>query len=194
MRRTISSNNCPIEFFLVVTVLPLSSAHWSDPMFSMRSLKGAYSQSKELCQLDVYPLGRFGKVVESRPPCVRPIWRAKHPLHRLCNKIWSDKLRLFHLFIFLHHTYPSLESIRMDSWEAERNPEKFFGKRGILQESERDVVRRRVASSRAIRELVGAGYTPRLVWLFGIMLRGIIHCTALPKVFEVRFSSAAVPV
>jgi hypothetical protein len=42
--------------------------------------------------------------------------------------------------------------------------------------------------------LVGVGYTPRLVWLFGLMLRGIIHCTALPKIFEppIGFGAGAV--
>ena len=42
-----------------------------------------------------------------------------------------------------------------------------------------------------LHSLVGAGYTPRLVWLFGLMLRGIIHCTALPQIFDPSMSWGA---
>jgi len=80
-----------------------------------------------------------------------------------------------------------------DSWEAVRNPERVFKQR-IHHEQERTVVQRRTRRAEAIRRVVGAGYTPRLVWLFGLMLRGIIRCTALPKIFEppLGFGSGAV--
>jgi hypothetical protein len=175
----------PVMTFLLLLgpMFVLSKSLWIETKpHNVRNL-----QSQNTSQLDGYPLGRFGKVVERRRPSIRTIWHGKHSLQRLWHKIWSDKLRLFHLGIFVFYTYNSLESIRMDSWEAERNPEKFFGATGILQKNERDIVKRRVVSSRTIRKLVGAGYTPRLVWLYGVMLRGIIHCTALPKVFEVMF-------
>jgi hypothetical protein len=102
----------------------------------------------------------------------------------ILHRILCHKFRLFHAFVFLYYTQDTFESILQDEWEAERNPEKFFGKKGILLSNRRDVVQRRVLRDRTIRKLVGAGYTPRLVWLFGVMLRGIIHCTAIPKVFE----------
>jgi hypothetical protein len=137
--------------------------------------------------VDHYPLGNFGVVRRKRYKSkFQPVARIQQSFRELWRKVWEHKMKLFHHYLFLLHTYDSIESILLDSWEAERNPEKFFGKTGILQNNERDVVRRRVVSSRTLRKLVGAGYTPRLVWLYGVMLRGIIHCTTLPKIFEVR--------
>jgi hypothetical protein len=135
-------------------------------------------------------MGTFGMVVKGKSDEMGPFGRLSQSVQRLFKRFFENKWRLFHLYIFMYYTYDSIESIRVDSWEAERNPEKFFGKTGILKSNERDVIRRRVGSSRTIRKLVGAGYTPRLVWLFGVMLRGIIHCTALPKNFEVSISRA----
>lgn len=114
-----------------------------------------------------------------------PLQRLKNKCQHAFQKLWLHRRKLFHLFVFFYYSHDAVESIMEDSWEAERNPEKFFGKKGILHSNERAVVRRRVVSSKTIRKLAGMGYTPRLVWLFGLMLRGIIHCTALPKIFEV---------
>lgn len=80
-----------------------------------------------------------------------------------------------------------------DCWEAVRDPDRVFGKQ-ISRTFERKVVMRRTKRAETLRALVGAGYTPRLVWLFGLMLRGIVHCTALPKIFEppIGFGAGAV--
>jgi hypothetical protein len=116
----------------------------------------------------------------------RPFQKLTLRCHQAFHKLWENRMRLFHLFIFVRYSHCTVESILEDSWEAERNPDKYFGKKGILSSKERSVVKRRVVSSSTIRKIVGAGYTPRLVFLFGVMLRGIIHCTAIPKIFEVR--------
>jgi len=76
-----------------------------------------------------------------------------------------------------------MDSIVEDSWEAVRDPDRVFGQQ-IHREGERQVVKRRTRRSETIRALVGAGYCPRLVWLYGVMLRGIISCTALPTIFN----------
>ncbi|KAG7336905.1 hypothetical protein IV203_006178 [Nitzschia inconspicua] len=174
------------RIFLFLPVLLRLSGVTSDSRKSLEvsSRRGGCRRIYASTTSDIYPLGRFGMVRKGLAHNDRMIVRLKKSLGQLVKRVWNNKMRLFHFFIFMYYTRDSMESIATDSWEAERNPDKFFGKRGILQSHERDVVRRRVTSSRTIRKLVGAGYTPRLVWLYGVMLRGIIHCTALPKIFE----------
>lgn len=93
---------------------------------------------------------------------------------------------VFYSVIFGYFTADSVLSIWDDEWAAERDPQRYFAATSWRwhHERERDVVRRRVFKDRTIRKLVGAGYTPRLVFLFGIMLRGFVRCTALPKIFD----------
>lgn len=92
---------------------------------------------------------------------------------------------VIHLLVFLWHGYQPLRSIHTDTWQAERDPDHVYGRSTrITQHSHRRIVKRRVRQAQTIRRLVGAGYTPRLVWLFGVMLRGIIHCTPLPSIFQ----------
>ena len=90
--------------------------------------------------------------------------------------------RSFRIGVFLYHTRCAVESIFEDSWEAVRNPV-VFAKR-IRHEGERKVVMQRTRRSNALRSLSGAGYTPRLVWLFGVMLRGLFLNTAMPRIFD----------
>jgi len=97
------------------------------------------------------------------------------------SNAWRDWARYFRICVFLYCTRESVDSIVDDSWEAVRDPDRVFQQ--IQRVGERKVVMRRTRRSETIRALVGAGYTPRLVWLFGLMLRGIVHCTALPQIF-----------
>jgi hypothetical protein len=56
------------------------------------------------------------------------------------------------------------------------------------------VVKSRVRKASRAHSLVGAGYTPRLVWLFGLMLRGIVFCTALLRFLIRLFHGVQDPV
>lgn len=81
-------------------------------------------------------------------------------------------------------------SIYEDRWHAERDPEAFFGSQGmwISKGGHKEVVRRRMQRSKRNRQWVGLGYTPRLVWLVGVLLRGTFECTSVPKVFNPTLS------
>lgn len=120
--------------------------------------------------------------------------KSKNDSHRFLNW-WTDHGgdRIFRWCIFIYNTRASVASILDDSWEAVRDPDRVFQQQ-IHHDQERTVVKRRTMRAETLRKLVGAGYTPRLVWLFGLMLRGIIGCTDLPKVFEphLGFGSGAV--
>jgi hypothetical protein len=109
------------------------------------------------------------------------------------SQLWNQYARYLRLCVFIYYTRESVDSILEDTWEAVRDPDRVFGQQ-IRRVGERKVVMRRTRKSEALRALVGAGYTPRLVWLFGVMLRGIVHCTALPQVFSppIGFGSGAV--
>ena len=97
--------------------------------------------------------------------------------------LWGKHQRLFRVCVFILYAKSSVTSILEDSWEMERDPYKVLG-RHIRHEGERKVVQRRIQKAKRLRTIVGAGYTPRLVWMYGVMLRGLIHCTPLPKIFE----------
>ena len=135
-------------------------------------------------------LYNLGLSVDQNYKKARPVQKLKLRCQHAFDWLCANRVRLFHLFVFVKYSHCTVESILEDSWEAERNPDKYFGKTGIIQSNERSVVKRRVVSSSTIRKIVGAGYTPRLVFLFGVMLRGIIHCTAIPKIFEVRWDKS----
>lgn len=98
------------------------------------------------------------------------------------SQLWKQCARYLRLCVFIYYTRESVDSILEEAWEAVRDPDRVFGQQ-IRRVGEHRVVMRRSRKSEALRALVGAGYTARLVWLFGVMLRGIVHCTALPQVF-----------
>lgn len=138
---------------------------------------------------NVYSLGNFSvrRDGQARFMTKQPRYHLPSFLRRLGDYLSENKARIFYLFVFGFLTCDSLPSIWDDEWAAERNPEKYFSSKWFgrgWRTSERKVVKRRVLKDRTIRQLVGAGYTPRLVFLFGVMLRGILHCTAMPKIFE----------
>ena len=130
-----------------------------------------------------YRLGNFAHVPKPSPPPAPFVSTLQTQLQKL-SQIWEEHIaHYFRIGVFIYYTRGAVVSIYDDSWEAIRDPTAVFGKR-IRRDKERKVVQRRIRHAERLRAFVGAGYTPRLVWLFGVMLRGIIHCTDLPKIFE----------
>ena len=100
-------------------------------------------------------------------------------------------LRIFRTWVFYFFSKECMDSIYEDKWHAERSPEDFFGDGGmwVTTGSHKEVVRRRMSRSKRNRQWVGLGYTPRLVWLVGVLLRGTFACTAIEKVFNPSITS-----
>lgn len=158
----------------LVAIVPSSSS----------SRKGAGEKKKNA----PYRLGNFAYVDEGAAERRRQQQQQRQPKEGRWRRLSMVLLpggyqKFLRLLVFLYCCRDAAESIGYDAWEAERDPENFFGS-WYMSDEERQALRRRIASASRIRSLVGAGWTPRLVWLYGVMLRGIIHCTALPKIFE----------
>lgn len=96
----------------------------------------------------------------------------------------ENRRRLVRLAVFVLCTKNSVVSILNDTWELERHPLSLNKRGEVNNPFVRRNVAKRVERDRYLRKLVGAGYTPRLVWLYGVMLRGVLQCTAIPKVFN----------
>jgi hypothetical protein len=111
--------------------------------------------------------------------------------HLNMKDITKFSLRIFRTWIFYFFSKDCMDSIYEDKWHAERSPEDFFGSGGmwISTGSHKEVVRRRMNRSKRNRQWVGLGYTPRLVWLVGVLLRGTFSCTAIDKVFNPSITS-----
>mmetsp|Transcript_7488 Transcript_7488/g.18436 ORF Transcript_7488/g.18436 Transcript_7488/m.18436 type:complete len:272 (-) Transcript_7488:2500-3315(-) len=162
------------------------SEDWLSPLFqSQRRI------SSTDYQLGFYGRSQCSKVSRARNADVGGggmVRRMAASIQRHCQKILHrDRIKsIFYTLIFGYFSYDSILSVWDDEWSAERDPEKYFSATSWKwqHERERAVVRRRVFKDRTIRKLVGAGYTPRLVFLYGIMLRGFLRCTALPKIFN----------
>jgi len=116
-----------------------------------------------------YRLGNFGVV-----PTVTPPNKLFDPFAEFVGR----HKRLLRFIAFCYGTRIAVVSIAEDTWKLDRTKAK------TLVKSYTKVVRKRTARARTIREWTGQGYSPRLVWLFGVMLRGFIHSTALFKIFE----------
>lgn len=135
-----------------------------------------------------YQLGYFG-VTETKPIIhinIPSIIRQQLNKATAFLRIPEHRVRLLRLSVFLWCSQDSFVSVLDDSRTLDRNPKS-------LQQNNRDQVnnpfvrrnvQRRVERDRYLRKLVGAGYTPRLVWLYGVMLRGFVQCTALPQIFN----------
>lgn len=140
-----------------------------------------------------YRLGNFAYVPAPPPPAPSVSTLPTKQLHKL-SQVWEKHIaHYFRIGVFIYYSRGAITSIYDDSWEAIRDPTMVFGKQ-IRREEERKVVQKRTRHAERLRAFVGAGYTPRLVWLFGLMLRGIIHCTDLPIIFEppIGFGAGAV--
>lgn len=132
-----------------------------------------------------YRLGNFA--VSSNNPSlglspIRAFWQEEKQKFETWIGQGENRLRLVRLTVFVWCTKNSVVSILNDTWELERHPLSL--KREVRNPFVRRNVASRVERDRYLRKLVGAGYTPRLVWLYGVMLRGVLQCTAIPKVFN----------
>lgn len=85
-------------------------------------------------------------------------------------------LRALRYAAYVFFSRNTVVSIVDDSWEIIRVPGRFH--------DAPSTVAARKLRAEALRKLIGAGYTPRLVFLVGLMLRGFFSCTALPVVFD----------
>ena len=110
------------------------------------------------------------------------LWQEQKPKVETWLSRDENRVRMIRLAVFLLCSRNSVVSILNDTWELERHPGSL--KREVHNPFVRRNVARRVERDRYLRKLVGAGYTPRLVWLYGVMLRGVLQCTAIPKVFN----------
>ena len=119
-----------------------------------------------------------------------------HPYHNAIQYLKQNKKRIFYLFVFCFFSCDTVDSIWEDQWYAERGISRgstrgmrvgrLFGWKHSLPEtkSRQIIVKKRVTKDKTLRNIIGTGYTPRLVFLFGVMMRGIINCTAIPKIFN----------
>jgi len=107
------------------------------------------------------------------------------------GKLVKFGLRCFRTWVFYYFSKDCFDSIYEDRWHAERNPEDFFGGGGmwISKGGHKEVVRKRMQRGKRNRQWVGLGYTPRLVWLVGVLMKGTFACTSVEKVFNPSITS-----
>jgi hypothetical protein len=162
-------SGCCVGSCLVLLVLP--------SFLFLLPVEGSQKQSNQ-----PYRLGNFGVVQVTPTLDPRSFLRQKtdNAIDYLCNK--ENHVRFLRLGVFLWSCKDSFVSVMEDTWELERKPDMI--QRDVHNPFVRRNVQRRVDRDRRLRRLVGAGYTPRLVWLYGVMLRGVFKCTAIPKVFN----------
>ena len=125
----------------------------------------------------VYRVGNFG-IVEihdgKKKRTKKSFFRRK--LHEIRQFLEHNGLKACRFIVFCVYSCESIISVLNDTWAMERN-------RQHLLASDKNV-QRRVERDKMLRKMVGAGYTPRLVWLYGVMLRGICTCTPILKVLN----------
>ena len=92
--------------------------------------------------------------------------------------------RCVHLACCLLMVHDSLESVQADQWAAIRHspPMQRQGRGAILKR------RRRAAK---VGQLIGTGYTPRITFLAGLMLRSLQMATKFRYVFDPSLGYAA---
>lgn len=124
----------------------------------------------------------------------RKINKSSKTIRSNIDRLWTKYARAFRIAVFLYYSRGAVESIAGDSWEGVRDPDRVFGERSQGGSTTTLTRKHRTLRSERLRQLVGAGYTPRLVWLFGLMLRGIIYCTDIPQIFNppIGFGAGAV--
>ena len=91
----------------------------------------------------------------------------------------STRGSVYRLLLFSWLLRQPLESVRLDQWESVRAPiedPKLNGLRGAI-------IRRRRRANK-VTQVLGVGYTPRIVCLAGLMLRGMVMSTGLPALFD----------
>lgn len=95
------------------------------------------------------------------------------------RQLLSCPARRARLLLFLTLSVVPGDSIRNDQWAAVRAPAEETVQRGIR----RAIIRRRRAANK-VTQMLGVGYTPRIVGLIGLMLRGMVMATSLPALFD----------
>ena len=104
------------------------------------------------------------------------------------NPAWSRALKehgedIAHLAIAVYCSRHAVMSVRSDEWAAiRRAPPSSDGRGRIFRK------RRRAAK---MGQLIGAGYTPRIVFLAGLMMRSLQMTTRLQQIFDPSLGYAA---
>lgn len=96
-------------------------------------------------------------------------------LRRRKYRVWVARL-----FVYVVTARIPMEAVLRDQWTALRKPS---------QKHESIIGRRRRAQR--IAQLTGIGYTPRIVALAGLMLRGMQKATAVPLEPQIGFGAGA---
>jgi len=175
-----------------------------------RQRQRQYQKSKSNTLLSLYQWGNLGnnqKIKETNQQKLIRLLKFSHRsitqkidldkrLEQLKNqftfqKILNLSLRAFRTWIFYFFSSDCFDSIYEDRWHSERDPDDFFGGGGmwISKVGHKEVVRRRMQRGKRNRQWVGLGYTPRLVWLVGVLLKGTFACTSIEKVFNPSITS-----
>ena len=168
-----------LRFFWVATILQLSAMVEGSP----------YSI---LCSRPIpipYRLGNFGtpeKKATTNAATQSSIKLFRQQVNEATSFLRDreHQIRLLRLSIFLWCSKDTFVSVMDDSWTLDRKPKPSKQRDEVNNPFVRRNVQRRVERDRYLRKLVGAGYSPRLVWLYGVMLRGFVQCTALPMIFN----------
>ena len=106
------------------------------------------------------------------PPRLSPLARIKK------HRVW-----LLRIAVFLLSSRTPAVAVHTDTWTALRTPqEEIKGPKSII-------ARRRRAQK--ITQLTGIGYTPRIVALAGLMLRGLQKATNIPLDPPIGFGAGA---
>ena len=91
---------------------------------------------------------------------------------------------LLHTGIILLATCDAIQSVRVDQWTVIRHSERELGLRG-------GILRRRRRAAQVGQLLGAASYTPRIVFLAGMMLRSLQKATGLQNIFDPSLGYAA---
>ena len=89
-----------------------------------------------------------------------------------------------HLAICAWATRDAVHSVVHDQWNTLRLPEEVVKERG-------DFTLRRRRRAAQVTQLLGAGYTPRITFLAGLMLRSLQMATGVRNVFDPSLGYAA---
>ena len=87
---------------------------------------------------------------------------------------------IVHVVIALHCSRDAVSAIQADKWTALRDVP-----------PERDSIRSRRRRAAQVGQLLGAGYTPRITFLAGLMLRSLQMCTEVRRFFDPSLGYAA---
>lgn len=117
----------------------------------------------------------------SRPPATQPQPTPKSRLRR-----WAVSTEgCVHFACCLLMMHDSIESVRTDQWAAIRNSPP------VQQNQGRGAILKRRRRAAQVGQLIGTGYTPRITFLAGLMLRSLQMATKFRYVFDPSLGYAA---